>query len=208
MQRRTSGSGPAGRSAPKRVAATRGSASRAGATRSAGVAAGGRSGSRDSGRVDTRRATGVGARPTVGVRPASARRTAAKRTTAPRQRRLTGRALVLMVILVALAFGYTYPVRVYLSQKAEIAQLQADQRARAQRIVGLEEQVALWQDPAYVASQARKRFYYVRPGERPYITWDAPQLPAPAAQPQKPQPRGWSQTLWSSIGSADRQTRP
>ncbi|HET8684061.1 MAG TPA: septum formation initiator family protein, partial [Micromonosporaceae bacterium] len=64
------------------------------------------------------------------TRPAAARRaavTGAVRTGAPQPRRLTGRATVLGLLLVGLLLAYAYPVRVYLSQQAEIAQLEAAQ---------------------------------------------------------------------------------
>src|SRR3954453_10307478 len=67
-------------------------------------------------------------------RPASARRTVnvgggpAKRTAAPRPpRALTGRATVLIVVFVALALAYTYPLLVYLAQESQIAQMEAEQ---------------------------------------------------------------------------------
>ena len=69
-----------------------------------------------------------------GSRPAAARRAAAagatKRTVATRPAAFTGRATVLIVVLVALALAYTYPVRVYLAQESQIAQMQAEQAAQ------------------------------------------------------------------------------
>jgi cell division protein FtsB len=135
-----------------------------------------------------------------------------KRTTAPRPpRRLTGRATILLIILTALALGYTYPVRVYLDQEAEIVRIRAAQDAQRDRIEGLREEVAKWQDDEYVRIQAKQRFYFVRPGEIPLVVWDSeanpsdPGRPATAsAQPAEP----WYDTLWSSIRAADGQTRP
>lgn len=154
-----------------------------------------------------------------GNRPAAARRTTAggpggtaKRTTAPQPRRLTGRATVLLVILVALALAYTYPVRVYLTQQSDIARMQAAQAEQRSRIAGLREEVAKWQDPEYVRIQARSRFYFVRPGETPLIpVWAQPEQvrdadPAAGRAPAPPEP--WYDTLWSSIRAADQeQTR-
>ena len=77
---------------------------------------------------------------------------------------------MLLVVLVALALAYTYPVRVYLAQESEIARMRgraggaAGARSRSWR-----EEVAKWQDPEYVRIQARERLFYVRPGETPLL---------------------------------------
>jgi cell division protein FtsB len=150
-----------------------------------------------------------------GNRPAASRRGgpggAAKRTNAPRPRRLTGRATVLLVIVTALALGYTYPVRVYLDQESDIARIEAAQDDQRARIESLREEVAKWQDDEYVRIQAKRRFYFVRPGETPLIpVWgDEPAAgdagpPAPTTdEPAEP----WYDTLWSSIQAADEQPR-
>jgi hypothetical protein len=115
---------------------------------------------------------------------------------------------VLLVILTALALGYTYPVRVYLDQEAEITRIEAAQEAQQARIDSLREEVAKWQDDEYVRIQAKRRFYFVRPGEIPLVVWDSEKAPgdqgAGAAASDTPaQP--WYDTLWSSIEAADRE---
>jgi cell division protein FtsB len=142
-------------------------------------------------------------------RPAAGRRAPARRTTAPQPRRLTGRATVLLAVLIALALGYTYPVRVYLTQQSDIARMEQAQADQRKRIGELTEQAALWQDPEYIKIQARKRFFMVYPGEVPLVVLDDPEGAArdagadPGAgnkQPADP----WYDTLWSSIQAADR----
>ena len=210
-QRRTpSGQGPARRPGP--------------AGRPGGRTAG-RSGARDtatrleprSGRSTPAR-TAAGGRGTdaarSGSRPAAARRAAVtgatKRTVATRPRAFTGRATVLIVVLVALALAYTYPIRVYLDQESKIAQMQAAQAAQRAVIAGQAEVIAQWQDPAYVRAIARKRFYYVRPGEVPLVVLDDPAgaardagLPAAPAEPDR-----WYDTLFSSVAAANTEPRP
>ncbi|HEY8532733.1 MAG TPA: septum formation initiator family protein [Micromonospora sp.] len=144
-------------------------------------------------------------------RPAAARRAAAggaaKRTSAPRPRRFTGRAVILGAVLITLALGYTYPVRLYLSQQAEIAALEAAQEAQRRRIGELTEEAAKWKDDEYVRIQARKRFYMVYPGEVPLLVLtdsdeaagDGGMTPDSRTQPPDP----WYETLWSSIQAAD-----
>ena len=132
----------------------------------------------------------------------------AKRTSAPRPRRLTGRATVLLVVLVALALGYTYPIRVYLSQQSDIAATEAAIADQRERIAQLTEEAAKWQDPEYVRIQARSRLYYGRPGELLLIPlWEPAGQATPAGgttgagaeQPAAP----WYGTLWGSIKAAN-----
>src|SRR5688500_1159719 len=108
-------------------------------------------------------------RPTAASRPAGVRRpntgTAATRTRAPQPRRFTGRAAVLGMVLVGLLLAYAYPVRVYLAQQAEIAGLEQQQREQRERIAGLADERAKWDDPEFVKAQAKKELQYVLPGE-------------------------------------------
>ncbi|HZN17664.1 MAG TPA: septum formation initiator family protein [Micromonosporaceae bacterium] len=143
------------------------------------------------------------------TRPAAARRaavTGAVRTGAPQPRRLTGRATVLGLLLVGLLLAYAYPVRVYLSQQAEIAQLEAAQDAQRERIEALTEQRAKWSDPEYVKAQARKRFHLVERGDRTYIVIFDPQGAARDARgPAVPaDTTPWYGRLWSSLDEANR----
>jgi cell division protein FtsB len=146
-----------------------------------------------------------------GSRPAAARRTAAtgatKRTVAPRPRAFTGRATVLIVVLITLALAYTYPLRVYLAQESQIAQMEQAQAAQQAKINGLTEEVAKWSDPEYVRIQARARLFYVRPGEVPLLVLNDPAgaardagRPPPTAAPDR-----WYETLWSSVAAANGQ---
>ncbi|WBB77443.1 septum formation initiator family protein [Micromonospora sp. WMMD882] len=176
---------------------------------------------RDGGvRAESRTAAGRaagGGRPTEGVRsasrPAAARRAAAggavKRLSAPRPRRFTGRATVLFAVLIALALGYTYPVRVYLDQQADIERMEAAQAAQRELIEELSVRAAKWQDPAYIETQARQRFFMVYPGEVPVVVLrnqqpsagDGGALPTRPAGPRSVDP--WYDTLWSSIEAAN-----
>jgi cell division protein FtsB len=147
------------------------------------------------------------------TRPAAARRTATtgatKRTVASRPRAFTGRATILIVVLVALALAYTYPVRVYLAQESQIGKMEAAQAAQLEKINGLTEEVAKWQDPEYVRIQARDRLFYVRPGEVPLLVLNDPAgaardagKPLPAAAPDR-----WYDTLWGSVAAANAEPR-
>jgi len=143
------------------------------------------------------------------ARPAASRRVAAagaaRRTRAPQPHRITGRAAILCVLLVSLLLAYAYPVRVYLSQQAEIASLQQRQAAQQQRISSLADKRAKWNDDQYIITQARQRLHYVLPGETPLVVIDdqagaAPGSPGAARTATAP----WFDKLWSSLRAADR----
>jgi hypothetical protein len=109
---------------------------------------------------------------------------------------------MLLVILAALALGYAYPVRVYLTQQAQIDAMTEAQEQQRHHIEALEEEAAKWGDENYVRIQLRKRFFWVRKGETPLIpvwegTVDTGKPPAP------PKPTNWYETLWTSVDAAN-----
>jgi cell division protein FtsB len=161
-------------------------------------------------RIASARTTGGIGRP--GTRPAAARRTNApgttKRTVAPRPRAFTGRATVLIAVLLALALAYTYPVRVYLAQESQIAQMQADQAAQREKIQDLAETADKWKDDEYIRIQARERLFYVKPGEVPLVVLNDPAGAAyEAGDTAAAQPGRWYDTLWGSVAAANAESR-
>ena len=130
---------------------------------------------------------------------------AAKRTGAPRPRALTGRATILIAVFVALALAYTYPLRVYLEQQTQIAELERAKAAQQAKIAETAGELAKWNDDEYLRIQARDTWFYVRPGETPLLVYydetgaarDA-EKQAPAAAPDR-----WYDTLWSSVQAAN-----
>lgn len=130
------------------------------------------------------------------------------RTSAPRpRRRFTGRAVVLTVVLAALALSYVFPLRVYLGQQAEIAELRAAQAEKRAHVEELAAEAALWSDDDYVRVQARKRLYFGEPDETLLLpVWEDEQAPPetgfdPDDAPAPPDV--WWDTLWVSIRSAN-----
>ncbi|MDR7322731.1 cytosine/adenosine deaminase-related metal-dependent hydrolase [Catenuloplanes niger] len=115
---------------------------------------------------------------------------------------------MLIVVLIALALAYTYPVRLYLSQEADIAAMEASQAEQRERIRQLTELVDKWQDDEYVRTQVRNRFYYAHPDETLLIVMnqDAGAAPGTVGLPSAPPetPDKWYDTLWSSIQEANK----
>jgi cell division protein FtsB len=127
---------------------------------------------------------------------------AAKRLNAQQEGGLSTRAIALLVVFAALALGYAYPMRVYLTQVAEIDALTKAQTTQRAHIESLQEEAAKWDDPAYVRIQVRKRLYWVQRGEIPLIPiWgDTIDTGRPQALPK---PDTWYETLLSSVDAAN-----
>ena len=115
----------------------------------------------------------------------------------------TGRVVALVVVLAALAVTLAIPVRAWLTQRAEIAALEADVAAAQTRVAGLQKQLEDWNDPAYVIAQARSRLHFVFPGEVGYVVLGSDDRPVTAdpVAPQRPVP--WYEQLWESTRQAD-----
>src|SRR3954451_4358489 len=123
---------------------------------------------------------------------------------------LTTRAAVLGLVLCALVVSAALPLREFLSQRAQIRELQQSQSAAKARVASLEEQKARLEDPDYVAALARDRLHFVRPGEIAYVVIAPSAAPASATEARRAAsaPAGpeapWYSQLWGSVRSADR----
>ena len=86
-----------------------------------------------------------------------------------KKRGLSNRALIVGIVLFALAVTLAPPIQHYFTQRAQINSLKtqlADNKAMLGKAAN---ELALWDDPDYVAKQARVRLHFVFPGERRYI---------------------------------------
>ena len=114
---------------------------------------------------------------------------------------LTTRATLLAVVIGVLALTLAYPLRLYLRQQEEIAELTAGNAERQRRVDELRDTVALYNDPNWVSDEARRRLHYLRPGERAYLR-PAPEQPSssPTAAPERGDPDdAWYGQLWSQM---------
>jgi len=114
----------------------------------------------------------------------------------------TGRALILAVVAVTLFLALAVPVRTWFAQRAEIAQLRADVEGARDRVAALQLEKLRWDDPAFVAAEARRRLHFVLPGEIGYVTLGADateeEIAALAAADEP-----WFGALWGAVRSAD-----
>ena len=115
---------------------------------------------------------------------------------------ITGRALILAVVAVTLFFSLAVPVRQWFAQRAEIAQLRADVEAARDRVADLQLEKLRWDDPAFVAAEARRRLHFVLPGEVGYVALGTEKTEEEiAAEAAGEQP--WYATLWGAVRAAD-----
>ncbi|GAB2327441.1 septum formation initiator family protein [Streptomyces griseoincarnatus] len=119
-----------------------------------------------------------------------------------RRSRLTGRAALLALVLCSLVVALAYPMRQYVSQRAEIADLQKEQDETRRRVERLRDLKARWQDDAYAEQEIRRRLHYVMPGETGYIVVD----PAGADTRRgdlRAADRPWYANVWDGVDKAD-----
>lgn len=122
---------------------------------------------------------------------------------------LSWRTAVLAVVVV-LALAVLLPsLRVYFSQQENLRDLRAERDQATTDVSDLQDDLARWDDPAYVVAQARERLAYVFPGETPYRVVD-PEIVQTETEPdsgviEKPvtvEQSPWYTTLWDSIEEA------
>jgi cell division protein FtsB len=122
-----------------------------------------------------------------------------------RRAHLTGRAAILAVVACAIALSLAYPVREYIAQRREIAQLRVQQRQAQQQVEQLAAQKQRLGDESYVKREARRRLHMCDPGAKCYVVLggdqgDGGEAGHKAAPPAPP----WYVTLWRSVDAADR----
>jgi cell division protein FtsB len=123
-----------------------------------------------------------------------------------RRNKLTGRAALLALVLCALVVALAYPTRQYIAQRGDIADQRRAAEAAKKQVEKLREEKARWEDPDYVAAQARERLHYVLPGETGYqvagpVTTSSANGQGTAADTAAHRP--WYDNLWDGVDQAD-----
>jgi cell division protein FtsB len=119
-----------------------------------------------------------------------------------RRSRLTGRAALLALVLCSLIVALAYPIRQYVSQRAEISDLERQKEQARERVEQLRDLKARWQDDAYAEQQIRQRLHYVMPGETGYVVVDpdaARQSRADLGAADRP----WYSNVWDGVDKSD-----
>ena len=124
-----------------------------------------------------------------------------------KRRGLSNRALIVGIVLFVVAITLAPPIQHYFTQRAQINSLKtqiSDNQAMLDKAAA---ELAQWDDPEYVASQARARLHFVFPGERQYIVVGDDEITGDGQQTkisgQLPVGLPWYSRLISSITSTN-----
>ncbi|MEV3856758.1 septum formation initiator family protein [Streptomyces sp. NPDC050095] len=120
-----------------------------------------------------------------------------------RRSRLTGRAALLALVLCTLVVALAYPIRQYVSQRGEIADLQRQQQEAKERVDRLRDEKARWQDDSYAEQRIRERLHMVMPGETGFVVPD-PRATASGRAEQGAADRPWYANVWDGVDKADQ----
>ena len=121
-----------------------------------------------------------------------------------------GRILTLLVVAATVFLVIFSPLRSWMQQQEEarqLAQRVAEAKATNQR---LEDEIKRYEDPEYIAQEARERLGYVKPGEVTYVVVDAPGEDDEAQNggwaKEKPEDKAWFALLAEGVRVADART--
>ncbi|RNL82830.1 FtsB family cell division protein [Halostreptopolyspora alba] len=119
---------------------------------------------------------------------------------------LTSRAAILALVVCGIALSLAYPLREYVLQRAELAQLKEERERTQQNVSELERRHEELREPDRIEREARERLHYQYPDERAYIIVgdedeDAREGPATDSEP-------WFTRLWKSVQEADQAGEP
>ncbi|MGH8860194.1 MAG: FtsB family cell division protein [Jatrophihabitantaceae bacterium] len=132
----------------------------------------------------------------------------AARTPARRPRRaVTGRALVLGVLVVLLLVVLASPLNRYFASRGALTNASHQLKDDKARVTELQQQLQRWSDPGYVQQQARQRLQYAMPGDTVYVVVDHGQqndIAKTAGDGSNASDQaGWNAKLWASVVRAD-----
>lgn len=83
--------------------------------------------------------------------------------------RFSGFTILMLGLLILAVIVLAPNLRIFIEQRQAIAALEQQVAQTEQAVDDLTEDVARWDDPAYIESQARERLFYVYPGDISYL---------------------------------------
>ena len=124
---------------------------------------------------------------------------------------INGRLVVMLSAFIILILMLASPIRDLVAQRARIEALKIQVQQSEKQVELLREVQAKWNDPNFVAAQARARLHYVMPGEivfsvigldgQPEVITNSQPATAWAGEPAPPAP--WYKNLYNSWLEAD-----
>ena len=119
------------------------------------------------------------------------------------------RSAVLALVGVFVFTSLALPLRDLVNQRNRINALYDRQAQAKQELKDLNSQIAKWNDPAYVAVQARERLHFVMPGQVGYVVLEAEAAPVIYQGSVTPRrSRAWYAAVWGGIERAGKTAAP
>ncbi|MCY9787665.1 septum formation initiator family protein [Nocardiopsis sp. EMB25] len=114
---------------------------------------------------------------------------------------LTSRAAILALVVGVIALSLAYPLREYVLQRSQIAELQEDRARMEASVRDLQEREDQLTRDEYVEREARTRLHYQYPDETTYIVISPEDEDEDGRESPPSEP--WFETLWRSVVEAD-----
>ena len=86
--------------------------------------------------------------------------------------RVSGFAVMMLGLLVLAIVVLAPNLKIFIEQRQQIAALQAEVAEDQAAVDELNEDLARWEDPAYIEAEARDRLFFMYPGESTYLVID------------------------------------
>lgn len=132
----------------------------------------------------------------------------------PRVRRvgrsaLTPRAAILAATVALVVASVALPLRDLVAQRNRINALRDRESVATSELKAMNAQIARWNDPSFVAVQARERLHFVLPGEVGYVVLEADNAPVLyKGVVAKQRSQSWYAAMWGGIKAAGQTAAP
>lgn len=115
----------------------------------------------------------------------------------------------MLVAIIVIALATVVPtLNTYVAQRQQLGALQEQVAEQRSQLDEVQRRVDRWEDPTFVAAQARERLLYAMPGETQYRLMDSSGQAVPITQAQQEAAEAaqgeWFTTLWQSVEGASR----
>lgn len=121
------------------------------------------------------------------------------------QRVVTGRALVLGVVIVLLLVVLASPLNRFFSSRSDASDAQRQLQQDRAKVAELTTQLQQWSDPGYIQQQARKQLQFAMPGDTVYVVVQNGQesdIDKTAGTNDTDEGKTWNNKLWTSVQKA------
>jgi len=126
--------------------------------------------------------------------------------------RVSGFTVLMLVLVVAAIVVLAPSLKLLIEQRTQIAALEKAVADKKNEVSNLDDQVARWDDPAYIEAQARNRLMFVYPGEYSFLVNDdtaktTTKDDTPISSKIQTTQVDWVKTLMSSVLTAGLTTK-